>query len=95
MARAKRLILVVEDGPTEREALARVLRLEGYEVLTAASPAEALTLLDRPVDLVVSDLCMGKQSGIDLLQTWRTAAAADALPPCSPPSAPWTPPSPP
>jgi DNA-binding NtrC family response regulator len=71
MVRAKRLILVVEDGPTEREALARVLRLEGYEVLTAANPAEALTFLDRPIDLVVSDLCMGKLSGIDLLQTWR------------------------
>lgn len=71
MARSKRLILVVEDGPAEREALARVLRLEGFDVLTAPNPAVALTLADQPIDLVISDLCMGAQSGIDLLQAWR------------------------
>jgi DNA-binding NtrC family response regulator len=71
MARTKRLILVVEDGPTEREALARVLRLEGFDVLTAANPAAALTFADQPIDLIISDLCMGQQSGIDLLKAWR------------------------
>jgi DNA-binding NtrC family response regulator len=71
MAQAKRTILVVEDGAAEREALARVLRLEGYEVLTARAPAEALALADRPVELVISDLQMGRESGIDLLRAWR------------------------
>ena len=37
---ASRVILVVEDGPAEREAMARVLRLERYEVLTAENPEQ-------------------------------------------------------
>jgi DNA-binding NtrC family response regulator len=64
-------ILVVEDGPGEREALARVLRLENYDVLTAENPQQALRYLDHPVDLILSDLRMGKSSGLDLLRYWE------------------------
>lgn len=63
--------MVVEDGDTEREALARMLRLERFDVETARNPAEAMTKIDDPVDLVVSDLRMGAQTGIDLLKSWR------------------------
>ncbi len=70
MSVASRVILVVEDGPAEREAMARVLRLEHYQVLTAENPQQALKYLDQPVDLIVSDLRMGKSSGLDLLQDW-------------------------
>jgi len=63
-------ILVVEDGPGEREALARVLRMEHYEVLTAENPQQALGFINRPVDLILSDLRMGKSSGLDLLRYW-------------------------
>lgn len=71
MARTKPNILVVEDNDSEREALARVLRLERCDVRTARNPAEALTSIHQPIDLVVSDLQMGTQTGIDLLRTWR------------------------
>ncbi|MBL9081939.1 MAG: sigma-54-dependent Fis family transcriptional regulator [Planctomycetales bacterium] len=64
------MILVVEDGPAEREALARVLRLEDYQVLTARNPEHALTLFDQPISMVISDLKMGIRSGIDLLRAW-------------------------
>jgi DNA-binding NtrC family response regulator len=64
-------ILVVEDGPAEREALARVLRLEKYDVLTAGNPDEALKHLNQPIDLVLSDLRMGKTNGLDLLRYWK------------------------
>ena len=37
-------ILVVEDGPGEREALARVLRVEKYDALTAENPEQAMTV---------------------------------------------------
>src|SRR5687768_8122738 len=67
----KPLILIVEDGPAEREALARVLRLEDYQVLTARNPEHALTMIHQPIALVISDLKMGVRSGIDLLRTWR------------------------
>jgi DNA-binding NtrC family response regulator len=71
MASTKQCILVVEDGTTEREALARVLRLEHYEVLTARNSEEALAAIHKPIDLVVSDLRLGRESGIDLLRAWR------------------------
>lgn len=64
-------ILVVEDGPGEREALARVLRMEKYDVLTAENPQQALRYLDQSVDLILSDLRMGKSSGLDLLRYWQ------------------------
>ena len=64
-------ILVVEDERSEREAMARVLRLEKYEVVTAESADKALGYLDDAVDLVLSDLRMGATSGVDLLRFWK------------------------
>src|SRR5262245_6501780 len=64
-------ILVVEDKESEREALARVLRLERYNVLTAANPEQAIACLDEAIDLVISDLRMGENSGVDLLRYWK------------------------
>src|SRR3569833_1115598 len=65
-------ILIVEDGQSEREALARVLRLEGYRVMAASMPDRAMELIDEPIDLVVSDMRLGKQSAIDLLRAWHS-----------------------
>src|SRR5438132_1549485 len=56
-------ILVVEDGPAEREALARVLRFEGYDVAMARDAATGLRHVSEPIDLVISDLRMGQQTG--------------------------------
>lgn len=67
----KRRILVVEDQESERNALERVLRVAQYDVLTAKSAEDALDWCDQPIDLVISDLRMGRQSGIDLLMRWR------------------------
>ena len=67
----KRRILVVEDQESERNALERVLRVAQYDVLTAKSAEDALDWSDQDVDLVISDLRMGKRSGIDLLMQWR------------------------
>jgi DNA-binding NtrC family response regulator len=64
-------ILIVEDERAEREALARVLRLEEYHVLTADSAEQAMTYLEEKVDLVLSDLRMGANSGMDLLKLWK------------------------
>lgn len=64
-------ILVVEDKSSEREAMARILRLERYDVVTAANPEQANGYLEGAVDLVISDLRMGKTNGIDLLRHWK------------------------
>ena len=68
---ATAVVLVVEDGAAEREALARVLRLEDYVVLSARNPEHALTLIDQPIDIIVSDLKMGARTGLDLMQLWN------------------------
>jgi DNA-binding NtrC family response regulator len=67
----KSRILVVEDQEAERSALERVLRVAQYDVVASASAEEALDWRDQPIDLVISDLRMGRQSGIDLLMQWR------------------------
>jgi DNA-binding NtrC family response regulator len=67
----KRRILVVEDQESERNALERVLRVAQYDVVTAKSAEDALDWADQPIDLVISDLRMGRKSGIDLLMQWR------------------------
>ncbi len=69
--KTKPKLLVVEDKPSEREAMARLLRIEGYEVLTATNPQEAMGHISDSIDLIISDLKMGKSSGIDLLSYWK------------------------
>lgn len=62
-------ILVVEDDPAVLRAVERMLARLGYSVLTATSAAEALeTLRNHPagLDLVISDLVLGDDSGLAL-----------------------------
>jgi DNA-binding NtrC family response regulator len=68
-------ILVVDDDDPVRVMLARLLRTQGYHVLQAAHANEARALLDsRRPDLVISDIVMPGESGIELrrsiLERW-------------------------
>jgi DNA-binding NtrC family response regulator len=60
-------ILVVDDDDPVRVMLARLLRTQGYTVVQAAHANEARSQLDsqRP-DLVISDIVMPGESGIEL-----------------------------
>lgn len=60
-------ILVVDDDDPVRVMLARLLRTQGYSVAQAASADQARRALDqeRP-DLVISDIVMPGESGIEL-----------------------------
>jgi DNA-binding NtrC family response regulator len=52
-----RSVLVIDDNEAVRTALAVTLNLQQMRVLTAASPAEALDLLDRhAVDVIIQDM---------------------------------------
>jgi DNA-binding NtrC family response regulator len=66
---ANACLLVVDDSPDARELLQRNLSSQGYEVLTAAGMAEALSILATThVDLVLTDLKMPHASGLDLVR---------------------------
>ena len=68
-----RSILVVDDEVRYRELYARVLRDAGFDVLEAGSAADALELLEHEtLDMIVSDVRMPGESGLDLLRRVRT-----------------------
>lgn len=65
-------ILVVEDHPNSRMALAYQLQLAGYEVAEAADGETALELLETErFALVLTDIVMGEVSGIEVMHTAR------------------------
>ncbi len=62
-------LLVVDDEANIRLLYAEELAEEGYQVVTAASTAEAVEKLHMSeFDLVVLDIKLKNESGIDLLQ---------------------------
>lgn len=70
-------VLVVDDDASLR-LLCRVnLELDGYRVLEAPTVAEAEDmLLAEPVDVVLLDVHVGPESGIDLMRSLRERGAA-------------------
>jgi DNA-binding NtrC family response regulator len=61
------VILVVDDDDPVRVMLARLLRTQGYTVLQSHSVADARLQLDlEQPDLVISDIVMPGESGIEL-----------------------------
>lgn len=68
----KARILVVDDEPSARSGLAKLLGQEEYEVDTAADGALALALIqERPPALILTDLKMPNMDGMELLAKVR------------------------
>ncbi|MFZ2225358.1 MAG: sigma-54 dependent transcriptional regulator [Candidatus Deferrimicrobium sp.] len=62
-------ILIVDDEASLRDALARILTAEGYEVRQAGNGKEALGILGaQPFDFILCDLRMPVMGGLDLLR---------------------------
>jgi signal transduction histidine kinase len=61
-------ILLVDDEDSVRELLTAVLRRNGYTVVHAASPSEALTIKPESWDLLLTDVVMPGMTGVDLVQ---------------------------
>src|SRR5262249_56690114 len=67
-------LLVVDDEPFLRDAVAASLRFLGFEVTTAQNGAEALRLApDRPFDLVVLDVMLPDTAGFEVITRLRPA----------------------
>ncbi|MBN1793917.1 MAG: response regulator [Candidatus Omnitrophica bacterium] len=62
-------ICIVDDEESVIRSLIRVLKDEGYTIITATSPHEALEKMAAgPVDLIISDKQMPGMDGMDLLR---------------------------
>ena len=79
--RGRGAILVIDDDPQMRGALARILESEGHEVMQAEDGPSALaaTRAHRP-DLLLLDYMMPGMDGEAVLRAMR-AELADATPP--------------
>lgn len=68
-------LLVVDDEETMRRSLADILRLEGYQVQTAADGEAAMALIEQEAfDLVLLDLKMPRVDGLEVLRFASHAA---------------------
>jgi two-component system cell cycle sensor histidine kinase/response regulator CckA len=78
--RGSETILVVDDEPAVLKLAARVLEAQGYAVLRAGSPAEAIRLEAAhagAIDLLLSDVVLPEMNGWELSK--RLLAARPAL----------------
>lgn len=65
-------ILVIDDDAALRTTVRRVLERSGHQVTEAENGAEGMRLVrKRPPDLVVTDLLMPEQEGIETIQELR------------------------
>lgn len=65
-----RTLLLLDDEENILRALKRLLRQEGYNILLATSPSEAMTLLaENEVHVIVSDQRMPEMSGTEFFST--------------------------
>jgi DNA-binding response OmpR family regulator len=67
-------ILIIDDDVTVRDLLRRALGDSGYQVMEAADGRVGLELCrqHRP-DLVITDVFMPEQDGLEILQALRTS----------------------
>jgi CheY-like chemotaxis protein len=68
-------ILVVDDEPSVRSFVERVLRESGYDIQVAADGVEALGALEKlgPFDMLLTDQMMPKMNGDELARRARQA----------------------
>ncbi len=69
----QRTILLVDDEENILSSLRRLLRRDGYQILSATSGTEGLALLAKnPVDVIVSDQRMPGMTGVEFLRRVKT-----------------------
>jgi CheY-like chemotaxis protein len=80
LERSVRRVLVVEDEPSSRDAIAALLRSDTVELVAVGTIADALRQLgETPFDCMVMDLALPDGSGFELLD--RMAASGGQFPP--------------
>lgn len=74
-------ILVVEDEPIIREVTATLLGHYGFSPHTAATPEDALVLVDRvPIDIILADVVIpGHADGYTMVEHLRSSGWAGRI----------------
>lgn len=68
----KKRILIVDDDKQIRVMLKRLFEQEGYETAVAVNGMEAINIhLEIPADLVVTDIIMPEQEGLETIRKLR------------------------
>lgn len=76
----QRRVLVVDDEADFLATYERLLRRQGYEVITATSRAAGLAALaSQPPHLIISDLRLPDGDGLDVVRAARTSAKPPAV----------------
>lgn len=80
---APQRVLLAEDDEAFRELLVSYLRRRGYEVESVTNGAELMTALtdllidgETNIDVLVSDICMPRWSGVQVLNGLRCAGCS-------------------
>jgi two-component system cell cycle sensor histidine kinase/response regulator CckA len=74
-------ILIVDDEPHNRQLLEVMLAAEGFELVMAASGAEALAkVAEEPPDLILLDVMMPGMDGYTVATTLKADAATKSIP---------------
>ena len=76
-----RTILIVDDDPSVTETFERMLRLEGYNVVTALSAEAGLAQAERSSpNAIILDLRMPLTDGLQFLRILRTKEELESVP---------------
>ncbi|MEA2135850.1 MAG: two-component system, cell cycle sensor histidine kinase and response regulator CckA [Solirubrobacteraceae bacterium] len=81
-ARGTETVLLCEDEPTLRRLAEMILTEDGYTVLAAGRPSEALALASAhpgPIDVLVSDVIMPDMPGPELAERLRVVQPAASV----------------
>ena len=74
-------ILVIEDNRDSRDILAKLLRMSGYDVMSADDGEAGLAAaLKQNPDLIITDIHMPNMNGIEFVQRVRQDQALDKTP---------------
>ncbi|WP_027184521.1 response regulator [Desulfovibrio inopinatus] len=74
-------VLIIDDDETNRKLISRLLVRNGFEVQTASSGQGGLEILANvPVSVVLLDIVMPKEHGLDILQRIKDNPALRHIP---------------
>jgi two-component system, chemotaxis family, chemotaxis protein CheY len=75
-----KVILTVDDSASVRQMVKFTLTDAGYSVIEAVDGRDALDKLNKPVNLIITDLNMPNLDGLGLIRAVRANPACKGLP---------------